>query len=176
MRRIVVTGGSFNPPTAAHLALMCAALEQTGVEQGVFVPSSEAYVVRKMSRFPDTPDRLVDLSAFTADVTAYSFLITILKGFTGIVSNEIQFCCMIQLYFQYWHLPERGGKSDKYGFPNIRFFVDDGYTGTNFSRPAMQELLSLVDAGQVGTIIVKDMSRFGRDYLQVGHYTDVYFS
>ena len=65
--------------------------------------------------------------------------------------------------------------ADDHGFTRTRFFVDDGYTGTNFNRPAMQELLSLVEAGQVGTIIVKDMSRFGRDYLQVGHYTEIVF-
>ena len=46
-----------------------------------------------------------------------------------------------------------------HGFPNIRFFVDDGYTGTNFDRPAMQEMLNLVEAGQVGTIIMAPMSR-----------------
>ena len=61
------------------------------------------------------------------------------------------------------------------GFPNIHVFVDDGYTGTNFNRPAMQELLSLVSEGKVGIIIVKDMSRFGRDYLQVGRYTELEF-
>ena len=64
---------------------------------------------------------------------------------------------------------------DTHGFTNIRFFVDDGYTGTNFNRPAMQELLALVEAGRVKTIIVKDMSRFGRDYLQVGQYTEIVF-
>ena len=57
-------------------------------------------------------------------------------------------------------------------FPNQRFFVDDGYTGTNFNRPAMQELLALVDAGEVGIICVKDLSRFGRDYLTVGNYLE----
>ena len=62
-----------------------------------------------------------------------------------------------------------------HGFRNTQFFVDDGYTGTNFNRPAMQELLSLVEAGQVGTIIVKDLSRFGRDYLQVGQYLEMDF-
>lgn len=65
--------------------------------------------------------------------------------------------------------------AEDHGFRNIRFFVDDGYTGTNFNRPAMQEMLSLVEAGQIGTIIVKNMSRFGRDYLQVGHYTEIVF-
>ena len=62
-----------------------------------------------------------------------------------------------------------------HGFPNIWFFVDDGYTGTNFDRPAMQEMLNLVEAGQVGTIIVKDMSRFRREYLQVGYHLEVNF-
>lgn len=65
--------------------------------------------------------------------------------------------------------------AETHGFTNTRFFVDDGYTGTNFNRPAMQDMLSLVEAGQVSTIIVKDMSRFGRDYLQVGQYTEIVF-
>lgn len=59
------------------------------------------------------------------------------------------------------------------GFTNTRILVDDGYTGTNFNRPGVQEGLSLVEQGLVGVWIVKDMSRFGRDYLQVGRYTDV---
>ncbi|NBI80573.1 DUF4368 domain-containing protein [Clostridiaceae bacterium] len=61
------------------------------------------------------------------------------------------------------------------GFTNTRILVDDGYTGTNFNRPGAQEGLSLVEQGLVGTWIVKDMSRFGRDYLQVGRYTEIVF-
>ena len=61
----------------------------------------------------------------------------------------------------------------EHGFTNTRILVDDGYTGTNFNRPGVQEGLALVEQGLVGTWIVKDMSRFGRDYLQVGRYTDV---
>ena len=61
------------------------------------------------------------------------------------------------------------------GFTNTRILVDDGYTGTNFNRPGVQEGLSLVEQGLVGTWIVKDMSRFGRDYLQVGRYTEIVF-
>ena len=61
------------------------------------------------------------------------------------------------------------------GFSNIQFFVDDGYSGTNFNRPDWLRLMALVDDGKVGTIIVKDMSRLGRDYLQVGMYTEVKF-
>ena len=47
--------------------------------------------------------------------------------------------------------------------------VDDGYSGTNLERPGMQRLLQLVDAGEVGTIIVRDLSRFSRNYLEAGH-------
>lgn len=61
------------------------------------------------------------------------------------------------------------------GFKNIQHFTDDGYSGTNFNRPAFQNLLTEVEAGNVETIIVKDMSRFGRNYLQVGFYTEVMF-
>lgn len=61
------------------------------------------------------------------------------------------------------------------GFDSMRFYVDDGYTGTNFNRPGFQELLEHIELGYVSTVIVKDMSRLGRDYLQVGYYTDTYF-
>ena len=60
-------------------------------------------------------------------------------------------------------------------FSNIRFFVDDGFSGTNFNRPSWNELLGLIEDNQVSTIIVKDMSRLGRDYLKVGFYTEVLF-
>ena len=62
-----------------------------------------------------------------------------------------------------------------HGFRNIRFFVDDGFSGTNFQRPGFQEMLSEIEAGKIGTVIVKDMSRLGRNYLQVGMYTDIVF-
>ena len=61
------------------------------------------------------------------------------------------------------------------GFTNTRQYVDDGYTGTNFNRPGFQQLLEDIEMGYVTTVIVKDMSRLGRDYLQVGYYTDTYF-
>ncbi len=61
------------------------------------------------------------------------------------------------------------------GFPNIRHFTDDGYTGTNFNRPGFQALLEEIDAGNIAVVIVKDMSRFGRNYLQVGFYTEMMF-
>ena len=63
----------------------------------------------------------------------------------------------------------------EHGFTNTRTLVDDGYSGTNFNRPGFQEAISLVERGLVGAFIVKDMSRFGRDYLQVGTYTELVF-
>lgn len=61
------------------------------------------------------------------------------------------------------------------GLGNPRYYVDDGYTGTNFNRPGFQKLLEDIEMGYVSTVVVKDMSRLGRDYLQVGYYTDSYF-
>ena len=61
------------------------------------------------------------------------------------------------------------------GFKNLQYFVDDGYSGTNFNRPAWTELLDKIENGEVGTLVVKDMSRLGRDYLKVGFYTEVLF-
>ncbi len=65
--------------------------------------------------------------------------------------------------------------ASEHGFTNLCFYVDDGYSGTNFNRPDFQRLLSDVNNGKVGTIIVKDMSRLGRDYLKVGMYTEITF-
>ncbi|WP_086347247.1 recombinase family protein [Candidatus Enterococcus clewellii] len=58
---------------------------------------------------------------------------------------------------------------------NTRFFVDDGYTGTNFNRPGFQEALELVNSGEVKNFIVKDLSRFGRNYAEVALYTEILF-
>ena len=63
--------------------------------------------------------------------------------------------------------------ADDNGFRNTMFFVDDGYSGTNFDRPDWQRLISMVEEGKISTVIVKDMSRLGRDYLKVGYYTEV---
>lgn len=65
--------------------------------------------------------------------------------------------------------------ADDHGFRNTRFFVDDGYSGTNFDRPDFNRMIAEMDAGNIATIIVKDMSRLGRDYLKVGFYTEVAF-
>ena len=61
------------------------------------------------------------------------------------------------------------------GFKNPLFFVDDGYSGTSFERPSWLELIEKIENGEVSTLIVKDMSRLGRDYLKVGFYTEVLF-
>lgn len=58
--------------------------------------------------------------------------------------------------------------ADRNGFQNPRFFVDDGYSGVTFDRPAYLEMMAEVEAGQVSTIIVKDHSRLGRNRLVVG--------
>lgn len=63
----------------------------------------------------------------------------------------------------------------KNGFANTAHFTDDGFTGGNFDRPGWKQLISEIEAGKVGTVIVKDMSRVGRNYLEVGFYTEVMF-
>ena len=59
--------------------------------------------------------------------------------------------------------------------PNPVFFVDDGISGTTFDRPNFKSAIALVEAGKVKNFVVKDMSRFGRDYIQVGLYTEMMF-
>ena len=61
------------------------------------------------------------------------------------------------------------------GFSNLRWYPDDGYSGANFQRPGFQAMIADIEAGKVGTVIVKDMSRLGRNYLQVGMYTEMIF-
>ena len=62
-----------------------------------------------------------------------------------------------------------------HGIANFKIYKDDGYSGTNFNRPGFQEMLADIEAGHVNMVIVKDMSRFGRNYLEVGMYTEIRF-
>lgn len=60
-------------------------------------------------------------------------------------------------------------------FPNVSVYSDDGWSGTNFDRPDWKRLIFDIEAGKVGIVLVKDLSRVGRDYLRVGFYTEVTF-
>ena len=62
-----------------------------------------------------------------------------------------------------------------HGIANFKIYKDDGYSGTNFNRPGFQEMLADIEAGHVNMVIVKDMSRFGRNYLEIGMYTEIRF-
>ncbi len=66
-------------------------------------------------------------------------------------------------------------KAKEYGLTDTRYYVDDGYTGTNFNRPGFQKMLEDIELGYVTTVMVKDLSRLGRHYVEVGNYTDTYF-
>ncbi len=61
------------------------------------------------------------------------------------------------------------------GFENTQFFVDDGYSGVSFNRPAFQSLIEMMEQGKVATLITKDLSRLGRNYIEVGQYTELIF-
>ncbi len=63
----------------------------------------------------------------------------------------------------------------EHGFKNPKFYVDDGYTGTNFDRPSFKEMSADIDKGLVKTVIVKDLSRFGRNYIEVGSYSEIIY-
>jgi len=65
--------------------------------------------------------------------------------------------------------------AEENGFYPTQFYVDDGFSGTTFDRPDFNRMIADVQAGVIDTIIIKDMSRFGRDYLKVGYYTEVVF-
>ena len=63
----------------------------------------------------------------------------------------------------------------QHGFLNCVHYTDDGWSGGNFDRPSWKRLVADVEAGKVSTVLVKDMSRIGRDYLQTGYFTEVLF-
>ena len=68
-----------------------------------------------------------------------------------------------------------GEYAKRHGFPCPAYYVDDGYSGTNFNRPNFQRMMKDIESGLIGTVIVKDMSRFGRNYIMVGYYTEILF-
>ncbi len=60
-------------------------------------------------------------------------------------------------------------------YPSPQFYIDDGWSGTNFERPSFKEMIKDIEDGKVKTVIVKDMSRLGRDYLKVGYFSEIFF-
>lgn len=66
-------------------------------------------------------------------------------------------------------------KAKEMGLTDTKYYVDDGYTGTNFNRHGFQQLIDDIEIGLVSAVMVKDLSRLGRDYVSVGNYTDSYF-
>ena len=63
----------------------------------------------------------------------------------------------------------------KHGYKNTMFFVDDGISGTTFDRPDFQRMERMIETGEIGTVIVKDLSRFGREHILFDHYTQVLY-
>ncbi|MBR0341274.1 MAG: recombinase family protein, partial [Oscillospiraceae bacterium] len=65
--------------------------------------------------------------------------------------------------------------ASEHGFDHCVHYTDDGYSGANFDRPAWKQLIIDIENGKVGTVIAKDMSRIGREYLYTGYYTEIFF-
>ena len=65
--------------------------------------------------------------------------------------------------------------AEKNGMPRYEYYVDDGYTGRNFNRPSFQRLIADIEAGKVGCVITKDLSRLGRNYIEAGSYIEIFF-
>ena len=63
----------------------------------------------------------------------------------------------------------------EHGYSNIRHYTDDGYSGGSFERPGWKKMIGDIEEGIIATVIAKDMSRIGRNYLEVGYYTEIYF-
>ena len=66
-------------------------------------------------------------------------------------------------------------KAQEMGFSNTSFYVDDGYSGTNFNRPSFQRMIADIEDGLVGTVMTKDLSRLGRNYIESGSYIEIFF-
>ncbi len=65
--------------------------------------------------------------------------------------------------------------AEYHGIEIVETYVDDGWSGTNYERPDFKRMIADIESGKINTVITKDLSRLGRDYLQTGYYTDVYF-
>ena len=61
------------------------------------------------------------------------------------------------------------------GYKLIDIYIDDGFTGTNFDRPAFKKMLKDIELGKINMVITKDLSRLVRDYIMTGYYTEVFF-
>ena len=63
----------------------------------------------------------------------------------------------------------------KIGLFQHEYYVDDGYTGRNFNRPSFQRMIADIEAGKIGCVITKDLSRLGRNYIEAGSYIEIFF-
>ena len=64
---------------------------------------------------------------------------------------------------------------NEHGVEIYDYYVDDGYSGTNFNRPAFKRLLEDIDSELINMVVTKDLSRLGRDYIMTGYYSEIYF-
>ena len=64
---------------------------------------------------------------------------------------------------------------EQHQIPVARYYIDDGYSGTSFNRPAFREMTQDIRSGTIGCVVVKDFSRLGRDYITIGYYIEVFF-
>ena len=65
--------------------------------------------------------------------------------------------------------------AEKNGMFQYEYYVDDGYTGCNFNRPSFQRMIADIEAGKIGCVITKDLSRLGRNYIEAGSYIEIFF-
>ena len=68
------------------------------------------------------------------------------------------------------------GYAQQHGYTNVRHYTDDGFSGGNFDRPSFTEMMEGVENGEIKTVVTKDLSRLGRNYLQVGMYTELHLT
>ena len=65
--------------------------------------------------------------------------------------------------------------AEKHGMFQYEYYVDDGYTGRNFNRPAFQRMIADIETGKIGCVVTKDLSRLGRNYIEAGSYIEIFF-